>query len=73
MSYDKIISHKIQKLYFKHESYDNNTNGTRLINDIAIFRLNQEVQLNREIQIACLPRVHSTSYPPENTPARVAG
>ena len=41
--------------------------------DIAILKLRSEVKLNSFIQIACLPKVFSNSYPTENSTAYVAG
>jgi hypothetical protein len=44
------------------------------LNDIALFKLNEKVQLNEFIQIACLPPdSESKSYPGVNIPAWIVG
>lgn len=37
-----------------------------MLNDIAILRLSENVELKRNIQIACLPPNKSSSYPKHN-------
>lgn len=56
-------------LTFKHESY----NDDNLLNDIAIFKLNKIVTLNQKVQLVCLPKIASSSYPSFNSPAWVVG
>lgn len=46
----------------KHPKWDENT----YLNDIAIFKLEKDVNLNNKIQLACLPNVNLTSYPTSN-------
>ena len=58
----------VQKL-IKHENYD----ASRLLNDIAILRLNEDVKFNSEIQAACLPENKSSNYPLTDTEAYVIG
>lgn len=43
----------------KHPGFDENT----LVNDIAILKLTENVELNRNIQIACLPDPKLLNYP----------
>ena len=52
----------------KHENY----NSKSLINDIAILKLSQEVELNKYIQPACLP-FQSTNYQSVNTESYAVG
>jgi hypothetical protein len=44
-----------------------------VLNDIALLKLNDVVDLNQDVQLACLPRRVSTSYPPTSYPAWVIG
>lgn len=43
----------------KHENFNDSNN----LNDIALFKLNQTVNLNQNIQIACLPDPRFSKYP----------
>ena len=52
----------------QHEGFDE----VNLYNDIGLIILNEEVQLNSYIQIACLPPI-STFYPSAFVPAYAAG
>ena len=53
-----------------HESYDEEN----VLNDIALLQLKKPVQLNRNIQIACLPNAKwSEFYPLPDTSAWVLG
>jgi hypothetical protein len=38
----------------------------RLQNDIAILKLDEAVELNENVQVACLPDPRITVYPPSN-------
>jgi secreted trypsin-like serine protease len=53
----------------KHEDYDFNTNR----NDIALLQLKTPAELNKNIQLACLPDMsRSSSYPPPSITTAVA-
>jgi hypothetical protein len=56
-------------LYLKHPSY----NPSNFQNDIAILKLSRSVELNQNIQIACLPQVQSSTYPVPEQPAWIVG
>jgi secreted trypsin-like serine protease len=44
------------------------------LNDIALLKLNSDVELGKTIQLACLPPLGQADYPKErNMPAMVAG
>jgi secreted trypsin-like serine protease len=43
------------------------------LNDIAILKLSQNVTLNEYIQIACLPKSQSNTYPGTNIPGWIVG
>ncbi len=45
-------------MFYQHENYD----PTNILNDIAIIQLNEDVELNEYVQIACLPKsnIYST-------------
>ena len=46
--------------HFKHEDFDETNN----LNDIALFKLVEPIELNDRIQLACLPKERSIKYPP---------
>ena len=66
--YYSIFTNHRQEVYhhhfficFKHEEYD----GKNILNDLAILKLEEEVELNEYVQIACLPlaNFNRTTYP----------
>lgn len=59
---------KVAKIYV-HESYSETT----LLNDIAIFKLTEEVSLNNYVQVACLPTKKSNEYPVPEEDSYAAG
>jgi secreted trypsin-like serine protease len=46
----------------RHENYSNEYQ----LNDIAMFKLSKPVNLNQNVQVACLPTNRSINYPPVN-------
>ena len=58
----------VQKL-IKHENYD----PSKLLNDLAILRLNENVVFNNEIQPCCLPDTNSSDFPSSETESFVIG
>jgi len=60
---------KKYNLFQKHPNYNPNNNR----NDIAILKLSRSVELNQYIQIACLPKEQSTTYPVPEQPAWIVG
>ena len=54
----------------KHEGYNQETT----LNDIALLRLSQTVELNKNVQVTCLPNPKfGSSYPPINVTAFAVG
>jgi secreted trypsin-like serine protease len=58
----------VQKL-IKHENYD----AMKLLNDIAILRLDETIVFNNEIQPCCLPENKNNNFPSNNTESIVIG
>lgn len=53
----------------KHPSFDSDS----VLNDIAIFKLSNSVNLNPNIKLACLPKSTSSAYPPSSDSVYAAG
>jgi hypothetical protein len=58
-----------KKNNLKHEDYDED----ELLNDIAMLRLSEKVELTEYIQISCLPKEESNHYPGWNIEAWIVG
>ena len=55
--------------FLKHPNY----NPNNFQNDLAILKLSRSVELNEYIQIACLPKEQSSTYPVPEQPAWIVG
>ena len=68
-----ILTSKLSALkffkYFKHDNFDDQ----KLKNDIALLVLSEEVNLNKNIKIACLPISASSNYPVINVNSIAVG
>jgi len=53
----------------KHDDFDEE----ELLNDIALLRLSEKVELTESIQISCLPKEESDQYPGWNVDAWIVG
>lgn len=62
LSASGIVTKSVSKI-IKHSDYD----SYNTLNDIALFKLETEVELNERIQVACLPTKKSNSYPSSST------
>ena len=58
-----IYIHKTQQIQIEHEHYDRKNAK----NEIALLKLWEEVPIGDNVQVACLPRLQSFSYPYPNT------
>ncbi|CAF0826377.1 unnamed protein product [Brachionus calyciflorus] len=57
------------KSFILHPNYDENS----VQNDIAIIKLDEKVNLNEKIQIACVPDKSKIKYPNDNIDGYIAG
>ncbi|CAF0826359.1 unnamed protein product [Brachionus calyciflorus] len=72
-AYDKTKLQNTTKMKVKSFILHPNYNDSNYLNDIAIIKLAQKVNVNQQVQIACVPNNSRIDYPNENVKAYIAG